>query len=74
MNIDDLNQSISEMTEDELKNLLREMRSSRRKVQEKPAKKTTSSKPKKSSKDALAEAVSSMTDEQKEKLLKELMG
>lgn len=69
MNIDDLNQSISEMNDEELYNLLNNIRSSRRKQPEKKVKKQTKTKSKKSPSTKLLETLSK---EEKQKLLEEL--
>ena len=83
MNIDDLHKSVTDMTDEELHNLLRDLRFKRRQVPEKPVKpkaettpRAAKAKPKSSepmSKSATEALLGSLTPEQKLKLLKDLM-
>ena len=83
MNIDDLHKSVSDMSDEELQMLLRDLRFRRRQVPEKPVKvkaETTSrqAKAKPKSEESMSKAATqallgSLTPEQKLKLLKDLM-
>ena len=83
MNIDDLHKSVTDMTDEELHNLLRDLRFKRRQVPEKPVKTKAETAPRQPkakskaeepmSKSATKALLGSLTPEQKLKLLKDLM-
>lgn len=74
-NIDDLNKpSISEMSEEELLELLGNIRSNRRKQPEKSKKKTSGGGSKKSKKSSTSKLIENLTAEERQKLLDELGG
>lgn len=74
MNQDDLqNKSISEMSDEELYELLKQNRSNRRKQPEKPAKKQKASGGKKKS-DGMKEILKNLSPEEQQKLLNDLGG
>ena len=72
MNIDDLNKSISEMSDDELYETLKTIRSNRRKPEQTTKTKTKSKSKSKSKKDSFAKMLENLSSDERKKLLEEL--